>query len=125
MNTGLIWLVFKLGISLGRFDPNNYRREIAINTDYRKFDDALMMTVDCSPDVGERLRAMLNRAEGEGVVRYGLHTQDQAIMTCAVPSVHTSDHMHFVDGASGGYAMAAQQLRRRRKRAVEKVAVAG
>lgn len=124
MNTGLIWLVFKLGLNFGRFNADRYRREIAANTDYRKFDDALMMTVDCSPEVAERLRAMLDAAASEGAVRYGLHTQDEAIMTCVVPSVLTSDHMHFVDGAGGGYASAAQQLNRQQNRALKKPAPA-
>ena len=109
--TALTWLVFKLGIRVGHFDPYRYRREIAINTDFRKFDDALMMTVDCSPDTAERLRVILGGATAEGVVRYGLHLQDQALMTCVVPSVLTPDHMHFIDGAGGGYAVAAMQLR--------------
>ena len=111
MTTGFIWLVFKLGVRIGRFDPDRYRREIAVNTDFRKFDDALMMTVDCSPDTAARLRAILDEATAKGFVRFGLHTQDEALMTCVVPSVLTSDHMHFVDGAGGGYASAARQLR--------------
>ena len=32
-------------------------------------------------------------------------------MTCVVPSVLTSDHMHFVDGVGGGYAAAAEKIR--------------
>jgi hypothetical protein len=111
VTTALTWLVFKLGVRIGRFDPDRYRREIAVNTDFRKFDDALMMTVDCSPDAAARLRAILDEAAAAGVVRYGLHMQDAALMTCVVPSVLTSDHMHFVDGADGGYASAARQLR--------------
>ena len=111
MTTALIWLVFKLDIRIGGFDPDRYRREIAVNTDFRKFDDALMMTVDCSPDAAARLRAILDEAAAAGVVRYGLHMQDAALMTCVVPSALTSDHMHFVDGADGGYASAARQLR--------------
>jgi hypothetical protein len=124
LNTGLIWLVFKLGLNLGRFEADRYRREIAANTDYRKFDDALMMTVDCSSEVAERLHAMLDAAASEGVVRYGLHMQDEAIMTCVVPSVLTSDHMHFVDGAGGGYAFAAQQLNQGQKRGLKTAAPA-
>ncbi len=111
MTTAFVWLVFKLGARIGRFDPDRYRREIAVNTDFRKFDDALMMTVDCTPSVVARLRAILDEAKAEGVVRYGLHIQDEALMTCVVPSVLASDHMHFVDGAGGGYASAARQLR--------------
>ena len=110
-SAAFVWLVFKLGIRIGGFDPSVYRREMAVNTDFRKFDDSLMLTVDCAPDVIVRLRDLLDRAVAEGAVRYGLHTQDKALMTCIAPSVQTSDHMHFVDGGDGGYAAAAAQLR--------------
>ncbi len=107
----LMWLIFKTGLRIGSFDPARYRREVAVNTDFRKFDDALMMTVDCAPETVALLRDILDHAANEGVVRYGLHLQDQALMTCVVPSVLSADHMHFVDGADGGYASAARQLR--------------
>jgi hypothetical protein len=110
-NAAFVWLVFKLGIRIGGFDPSVYRREMAVNTDFRKFDDSLMLTVDCAPDVIVRLRDLLDQAVDEGTVRYGLHTQDKALMTCIAPSVQASDHMHFVDGGDGGYAAAAAQLR--------------
>lgn len=104
------WLVFRLGLPLGGFDPKRYRREIAANTDYRKFDDGLMLTVDCTPDTIERLESILQRAEAEGIVRYGMHVQDEAYLTCVAPSVTSSDHMHFIDGAGGGYTAAARRL---------------
>lgn len=107
---GLSWLLFRLGRRVGRFDPARYRREIALNTDFRKYNDALMMTVACGPETVRRLRAILEEAVAEGVVRYGLHLQDRAIMTCVVPSALAADHLHFVDGAEGGYATAARQL---------------
>ncbi len=111
LTTAMIWLVFKFRLRIGGFEPQRYRREITANTDFRKFDDALMMTLDCSPGTVARLRALLDSAAAEGVVRYGLHEQDSALMTCVVPSVMTANHMHFVDGADGGYASAARQLR--------------
>lgn len=107
----LAWSIFKLGHRVGRFDPERYRREIATNTDFRKFDDGLMMTIDCSHETVARLRDLLDEAASEGVLRYGMHIQDEALMTCFVPSALTSDHMHFVDGSGGGYALAARQLR--------------
>jgi hypothetical protein len=50
-------------------------------------------------------------AQHKGTAQYGLHRQDAALMTCFVPSATRSDHIHFVDGAMGGYAMAARTLK--------------
>jgi hypothetical protein len=61
--------------------------------------------------VTETLEAELSRAQREGIARYGLHRQQSALLTCIVPSPVTADHMHFVDGADGGYARAAEMLK--------------
>lgn len=106
----IIWAIFKLGIRVGKFVPDNYRAELAANTDYRKFDDGLMLTVDCSVGTVEHLEQILDAAVEIGVVRYGIHVQDMALITCVAPSVLDSGHMHFVDGAEGGYTSAAKQL---------------
>lgn len=101
----------RTGWSFGGFDPVSYRAELAVNSDFRKFDDALRMTVDCDPALVGRIEARLAAAASAGLVRYGLHRQDEALMTCIVPSVLTHDHMHFLDGAGGGYAQAAAMLK--------------
>ena len=106
----LSWIVFKLGVRIGPFEPDRYRQEIAENTDFRKFEDGLYMTVDCSMATVRSLRALLERGACDGFLRYGLHEQEEALMTCVVPSLLSSAHMHFVDGADGGYATAARQL---------------
>jgi hypothetical protein len=31
-------------------------------------------------------------------------------MTCFVPTPIARDHIHFIDGAAGGYAVAASQI---------------
>ncbi len=103
----------KAGRSMGGFDPKRYRSWVARNTDFRKFDDGLRMTVDCSPAVADALEELLRKAEAERVVDYGLHRQDAALMTCIVPSPFADDHVHFLDGAGGGYAFAAQALKER------------
>jgi hypothetical protein len=38
-------------------------------------------------------------------------------MTCIVPSPFTDDHVHFLDGAGGGYALAAKSLKDKRSAA--------
>ena len=97
--------------TVGGFDAARYRADTAVNSDFRKFDDGLKLTVDVSADVEQRVSALLRAASDAGVCRYGLHRQDAALMTCIVPSSLRRDHMHFVDGAAGGYAMAAAMLK--------------
>ncbi len=105
------YVLFRFGIRIGPFDPAAYRRSLVENTDFRKYEDGLMMTIDCTPAVADRIVARLDRAVAEGVARAGAHRQGSALMTCFVPSPLRSDHVHFVDGAGGGYAAAAQQLK--------------
>ena len=104
-------IIFKSGLSIGGFDPARYRRQLVENTDFRKFDDGLRMTLDCTPALADRLEALLASAAADGLARYGVHRQSAALMTCFVPSPTRSDHVHFVDGAMGGYAAAARALK--------------
>jgi hypothetical protein len=99
------------GRKLGRLDVRHYRTWVTRNSDFRKFDDGLRMTVDCKPATADALESFLGGAEADGIVRYGVHRQDAALVTCLVPSVLQDDHLHFLDGAGGGYAFAAQALK--------------
>lgn len=103
--------LFILNARLGQFDAGRYRAEVAANADFRKFDDGLKMTLDCDAATRARLEAVLSRAQGEGVIRYGMYEQDEAMMTCLVPSPMENTHVHFVDGAGGGYTQAAAQIK--------------
>jgi hypothetical protein len=105
------YLIFRVGLPVGGFDPARYRRQLVQNTDFRKFDDGLRMTLDCTPDLADRIEARLALAEAAGVARTGTHRQKAALMTCFVPSATRSDHVHFVDGAMGGYSAAAQAIK--------------
>ncbi len=107
----LVNLLGLTGLSLGRFNATRYRRSVASNTDFRKFDDGLKMTVDIDAERLEEIRARLEQGRLSGTCYFGLHEQDAALMTCIVPSPLSRDHMHFVDGADGGYAAAASRLK--------------
>ena len=111
IGTLIAYIVMKLGIRVGTFDPARYRREVVENSDFRKFDDSLRMTLDCTPGLADRIEGRLSAARSANIVRFGLHRQPAAIMTCIVPSISESNHVHFVDGAAGGYALAAKQLK--------------
>ncbi|BDA84900.1 hypothetical protein Sa4125_24420 [Aureimonas sp. SA4125] len=104
-------LIFRFRRRIGGFDPMHYLAQLVRNSDFRKFDDGLRMTLDCTENAAERIEARLRRAADDGIVVFGTHRQAAALMTCFVPSPTRSDHVHFVDGASGGYAMAARSIK--------------
>ena len=112
--TFVAWVLLKTKIKLGGFDPTYYRATVGRNADFRKFDDGLKMTLDCDRATVEDLRRILNAASDAGVLRFGMHEQSEAMMTCFVPSIMTDDHVHFIDGAGGGYTQAATQIKAQR-----------
>jgi hypothetical protein len=105
------YVVLRFGIKVGNFVPKTYLQQVVENSDFRKYDDGLRMILDCTPELERELTQRLAQAAASGIVRYGLHRQDAAMMTCFTPSVMRSDHVHFIDGARGGYASAATALK--------------
>jgi len=105
------YVIMKFGITVGNFVPKRYLQQVVENSDFRKYDDGLRMILDCTPELADALARNLAEAAASGVVRYGLHRQDAAMMTCFTPSVMRADHVHFIDGARGGYASAATALK--------------
>jgi len=112
-HTAMSYLVLRFRLPAGRFKPRRYLDQLVANSDYRKYGDGLAMTIDCEPDLADAIEAHLATAAAEGTVVYGLHRQRAALMTCLTPSVYRSDHIHFVDGAAGGYAAAAAAMKGR------------
>jgi DUF3095 family protein len=107
--TFFAYAIMRFGIKVGGFVPQTYIRQVVENSDFRKYDDGLRMILDCSPELEAELSKRL--AASAGVIRYGLHRQDAAMMTCFTPSALRADHVHFIDGARGGYASAAAALK--------------
>ncbi|OED46783.1 adenylate cyclase [Rhodobacteraceae bacterium (ex Bugula neritina AB1)] len=109
-HSSLAGLIFLARRPVGGFDPVHYLSMLRAHSDFRKFDDGLKMTLDCTPAICERIRRHLQQAADTGLVQFGLHEQDAAMVTCIVPSPVEEDHIHFVDGAAGGYTQAAANL---------------
>ncbi|MGV3548940.1 DUF3095 domain-containing protein [Rhizobium sp.] len=101
----------RFNMKLGTFDGRRYKSDVADNSDFRKFDDGLKMTIDVDRDRLARIEALLKTAEAADISRHGLHRQDNAMITCFVINPMQRDHMHFIDGAAGGYALAAARLK--------------
>ena len=91
-------------------DGKEYLDTLTKNSDFQKFDDTLRMTIDSNPEQRKKLVEYLDGKMKEGALFYGIQISDSALMTCMVFD-RKERHLHFVDGASGGYALAAKQLK--------------
>lgn len=57
-----------------------------------------------------QLEAFLQTLEHSGEILFGMHTSRASVMSCYVRDLEDG-HIHFVDGAEGGYTMAAKMLK--------------
>lgn len=97
----------------GSYDAPVYREELRANTDFRKYDDMLRSVLDVTPDQATQIEAYLDTEYAAGRIVHGVHVADAALMTCLVFDLSRSEHMHFIDGGDGGFAMAATALKAR------------
>lgn len=86
-----------------------YLDQLSMNSDYVKFDDTLKMVIDVTTDQSKQIRELLDSYHKRGILFYGHHATDQALMTCYIQSL--DKHIHFIDGANGGYTLAAKCLK--------------
>ncbi len=91
-------------------DWKHYFTGVRYQVDDRKFDDVFRAVIDATPQDWTILETHLLQARDRGWIRYGSHVSTEMLMTCMVFD-RDLQHLHFVDGASGGYAMASRQLK--------------
>lgn len=87
-----------------------YRNELVENSDFRKFDGMLRMVIDGNDAQAIKLETFLSQQYEAGRLVYGMYKSKAALVTCFVQS-HNGNHLHFVDGSDGGYALAAKNLK--------------
>jgi len=108
--TLLAWVLDKTGFKFAGFDPKRYREYTALNTDYRKIQDGVRMTVCLDIERFSMVKTYLEDQRILGRLHYGYSEQDSAVLTCFVPALLSDTHYHFLDGAEGGYAAAADNF---------------
>lgn len=89
--------------------------DLTKNTDQLKFDNMLRTILDVSSEQKNKIINLLTTLHSQNKIFYGYHVSKTALMTCYVGS--STDHLHFIDGDSGGYAVAALQLKEMRAKA--------
>jgi hypothetical protein len=101
------------GYFLWRYRDNiweKYKEVVTAATDREKFDDVLRMLMSGTVLQRDELTLYLDEQLRVGRLVYGVHVSRHALMTCLVFD-RFGKQVHFVDGANGGYALAAKQLK--------------
>lgn len=105
------WYLMKKGISTKYVDWGDYKGDLIRHADYRKFGDGLRFIATGTADQREQMEIQLRKElEGKSLI-FGIHSSSGLIITCYVTS-YQKQHIHFVDGSDGGYAMAARMLKK-------------
>jgi hypothetical protein len=91
-----------------------YKNNLIASCDTEKFDDMIKMVVSSNYKQTKQLENYLYNEFSNNNLYYGIHKADAALMTCLVFQ-RDGKHIHFVDSANGGYAMAAKQMKKQIK----------
>ncbi|MEP0546703.1 MAG: DUF3095 family protein [Rhodothermales bacterium] len=108
------WIGTRLGgaVFLRSSRGKRYLDQLVVLTDTLVIDGRINTVIAGSRQEREHLEARLQEMEREGVITYGLAVSRESVMSCYV-SDWTDQHIHFVDGADGGYTLAAGMLKQK------------
>lgn len=106
------WFLMRFGIRTGKTDWGRYKTVLARNADVKKFNDCFRQVLAGTSAQREKLTVWLEERYARGELVFGLHVADRAQMTCLVFD-YSGRHLHFIDGADGGFFMAAKALKAR------------
>ena len=106
------WLVNLYGVLTSKNNKivNDIKNSIALASDFKKFDGALKMVIAGNVQQRTMLLELLENMTDRNLIWYGYHISDRATLTCLVYANGNSE-VHFVDGADGGYTLAAKMLK--------------
>lgn len=103
--------------SLGPFyfrtkQGKNYLMRLVDMSDTLVIDGKINTVISGTSAQREKLEAALKEIENAGEIIYGLYVSSESVMSCYVRNMNDK-HVHFVDGAEGGYTKAAGVLKQK------------
>ena len=87
-----------------------YLRSLVEMSDTLVIDGRINTVITGTSYQREQLQNELSKLETDGEIIYGLHVSSESVMSCYVRNLKDK-HIHFVDGAEGGYTKAAGMIK--------------
>lgn len=109
--SAILCVLLRLGLTLGRFDPERYRRTMAERSDFRKSAGGPRMVLDVTQGEAAEIERRLATAAAAGDIHYGTARAGATTVTCLVGDLSADRHVHFVDGAELGFWRASVMLK--------------
>lgn len=107
------WITVQLGVFYFRTKKGKkYLLQLVDLSDTLVIDGRINTVISGTSQQREQLQEALNEMETQGLINYGLYVSKESVMSCYVRSINEK-HVHFVDGAEGGYTRAAGMLKRK------------
>jgi hypothetical protein len=89
-----------------------YLHSLVDSSDILVIDGRINTVITGSATQRENLENVLVALESKGLILYGIHVSYESVMSCYVKSMD-NHHIHFIDGADGGYTKAALVLKQK------------
>jgi len=90
-----------------------YLRNLVELTDTLTIDGRINTVITGTSEQRISLISLLDLLEKSNKIKYGLYVSKESVMSCYVRDMGTNEHIHFVDGADGGYTRAANSLKKK------------
>jgi len=101
------WIKTSLGYFYFRTKKGKtYLNNLVDLSDTLVIDGRINTVISGTAQQRELLETALNKLERDGEIIYGLYVSKESVMSCYVRNM-SDRHIHFVDGAEGGYTKAA------------------
>ena len=108
------WFLMAFRIKANKINWGDYKKDLVTNTDFKKFDGTLRQVISGTSQQRQELAGFLAEMHNAGKCHYGIHVSNAALVTCMIDS-RAGEHYHFVDGADGGYTLAAEAMKEQLK----------
>jgi hypothetical protein len=103
---------FKYNFKANDLKGREYLRQVIDNADTLTIDGRINTIISGTMDKRIKFLQFLNEQEQKGNLLYGHHISTESVMTCYIEN-YNEKHIHFVDGANGGYTEAAKELKQK------------
>lgn len=110
INTFIGRLYFRYNWKVNNLRGKEYLDQIISNADTLTIDGRINTIITGKMDKRIQFIEYLKDQENKGELIFGHHISKESVMTCYIEN-RNSKHIHFVDGADGGYTEAAKEFK--------------